>query len=87
MKRWLSLFALRGVPWLAGVTFGGDTRQENEYLHFLAENSDALVFRAGPLLRETELFLVLGVLLFQSLELQRSETEMEEKCEIINKKN
>lgn len=36
----------------------------HEYSHFLAEDSDSLVFRAAPLLRQAQLLLVLGVLLF-----------------------
>lgn len=40
------------------------------YSHFLAQISDALVFRGAPLLRETEFFLEFGILLFQCLELE-----------------
>lgn len=41
----------------------------HQYSHFLAEESDTLVFRAASLLRQAELFLVFGVLLLQRLEL------------------
>lgn len=40
------------------------------YSHFFAEDSDTLVFWAASLFRQTELFLIFGVLLFQCLELK-----------------
>lgn len=70
---------------LLGVTFRGDQWQkkkhtsQHEYSHFLAEESDALVFRAASLLRQTELFLVFGVLLLQRLELSARHRQEEQR--------
>lgn len=47
------------------------------YSHFLAEDSDPLGFWAAALLGQTELLLVFGVLLFQSLELKRNRQRTE----------
>lgn len=52
-----------------------NTKHSPDSLHFLAEDSDALVFWAAPLPGQTELLLVFGVLLFQSLELQESRNQ------------
>lgn len=65
--------AFQRAGWFGTPSEGISARKKHishqQYSHFLAEDPDTLVFWAAALLRQAELFLVFGVLLFQRLQL------------------